>query len=101
MLRLYCEHMHTNEPVHSWEVPQQSRRGDHRPEHLRMADVAVRAADRRLVCTDDGVGVQTVEIARVKVVRLSLRRHCHSGGGRSLLVSVVTHPAPTENQVAR
>jgi hypothetical protein len=22
MLRLYCEHMHTNEPVHSWEVPE-------------------------------------------------------------------------------
>jgi hypothetical protein len=21
MLRLYCEHMHTNQPVHSWEVP--------------------------------------------------------------------------------
>jgi hypothetical protein len=22
MLRLYCGHMHTNEPVHSWEVPE-------------------------------------------------------------------------------
>jgi hypothetical protein len=22
MLRLYCDHMHTNEPVHSWEVPE-------------------------------------------------------------------------------
>ena len=22
MLRLYCEHMHTNEPVHSWAVPE-------------------------------------------------------------------------------
>jgi len=22
MLRLYCEHMHSNEPVHSWEVPE-------------------------------------------------------------------------------
>jgi hypothetical protein len=22
MLRLYCQHMHTNQPVHSWEVPE-------------------------------------------------------------------------------
>lgn len=22
MLRLYCEHMHTNEPVHTWDVPE-------------------------------------------------------------------------------
>jgi len=21
-LRLYCEHMHSNEPVHTWEVPE-------------------------------------------------------------------------------
>ena len=21
MLRLYCEHMHSNDPVHTWEVP--------------------------------------------------------------------------------
>jgi hypothetical protein len=21
MLRLYCDHMHSNEPVHTWEVP--------------------------------------------------------------------------------
>ncbi len=22
MLRLYCDHMHSNEPVHSWDVPE-------------------------------------------------------------------------------
>jgi hypothetical protein len=22
MLRRYCEHMHSNEPVHTWEVPE-------------------------------------------------------------------------------
>ena len=48
--------------------------GHDRPEHLGVADVAVCAAERRLVCTDDGVGVQAVEPARLEVVGLSLRR---------------------------
>ena len=29
MLRLYCERMHSNEPVHTWDVHRRSRFGCH------------------------------------------------------------------------
>src|SRR6202011_10842 len=72
---------------------------DHCPEDFRMADVAVRAAERRLDRVDHSVGVKGVELSRGEAVWLaSLDQRCDGGGG-CLLVAVVAHRAPAVGQV--
>ena len=64
-----------------------------------MANVAVRAAEFGLVCLDDRVGVQCVELARREVVRSAWRRQSGDGGGGLLLIPVVSHGAPSVDEV--